>query len=121
MAWLRAAADRRLARDQPCPHPSFLELYRPQCGAAADLFDRHSQHSLDRYVLEATGQPLLERRLERRQSQLVDANRSRQGMAGHLPDCGRAKLGGPEDDAGLRSADELVAGESDHVAMAERV
>ena len=70
---------------------------------------RHRQHALDRHRRRrAAGGVLGQRRLERGVGHLVDAQRAHQRMRADAVDQRRAS----DDDAGLRSAEELVAAEA---------
>ena len=75
----------------------------------ADLVGAHRQHALHRDGrVRASGRVLRQRRLERGVGHLVDAQRAHQRVRADAVDDRRA----PDDDAGLRSAEQLVAAEA---------
>src|SRR5439155_762256 len=83
--------------------------------AAADILERRVQHALDWDLLRVAGHSLPHGRLERGQGELVDTKGTRQRMPPHLLDGFDALLAPRQRNPGLRAAQQLVAGESDHV------
>ena len=94
--------------------PAERQRRRQRVGARAGSRRAVSrQHPLHRHVVRgAAGRVLLERGFERRVGQLVDAQRAHQRMAA---DRDRPASRRPDDDAGLRAAEQLVAAEADDV------
>ena len=103
----RAAADAR--RRSPRPR---RRRARQSLGPRAHRVGRLAHHAQHRHLVERrSGRVERERPFERGERQLVGAQRALQRMAPQPLD----ELGASDDDAGLRAAEQLVAGEADEV------
>ena len=102
----RAAAD--AARPSPRPCRRRAPPAAPRARAPTrDVLPQHAQHRDPLRRVEVHAQ----RPLERGERQLVGAHRAVQRMPAQPLD----EVGAPDDDAGLRAAEQLVAGEADEV------
>src|SRR5262249_23363699 len=107
-----AAADRGTAALDAELAPARLpERTRDALCARLELLGRGEQHAQHRDLLRSLVEQRTQGPVERRERQLVDAQRARQRIASHALE----QVPAPQRDARLRSAEQLVAAEDDQV------